>query len=118
MAQGPCELHHARFIGPARYYYPTMVIGNEEHRQRLRLCATCAEETRSFCEEALGPGQLELNEETSLECAWCKTAEPGDRPWAVFVTAYWTSDSRSDYFARVHQACAAHMAAALHLDVG
>jgi len=116
MAQVPCELHHVRFRGPARYYYPTMVHGQSQIRQRLRLCGECAADVRGFCEEALEPVQPELvSQEEDRLCAYCRTADPRHYPWAVFVTAYWAADARSDYYGRVHDLCAEPMAASLSL---
>ncbi len=116
MAAVPCEIHGGRFRGPATYLYPAIVNGVAERRARLRLCPDCAADYRDFAQATLAPAQeaLPFDSDNVQICAWCKLPG-GDLTWAVFLTAYWTRDERADMYGRVHDACATHMAGALHV---
>lgn len=41
MAMFPCEIHLARYKGPASAAYPAVLIGGESNRRKYRCCLDC-----------------------------------------------------------------------------
>jgi hypothetical protein len=106
MAQFPCDVDDRRYVGPQRTMYPALVNGLEAYRRKLRCCPVHFDLLHNRLLAVTLPAQTTLEDDREPLCVTCR--EPAhDARWAFFVTVYDVRSEREDFWAPVHDACAA-----------
>ncbi len=107
MAQFPCEMHGARYVGPQQTIYPALVKGTVRLGHKVRVCPSCMGNALEWLQEHCTPATSELG---TFGCWSCGKA---DADWAIFVTVYAYGEERADWFGRSCADCSPKAAMAL-----
>jgi len=96
MAQYPCERHGARYTGPQRSAYFTLLGRDFERRERFRLCQPCFNESIEYLNDHFHPAELDVDFKR------CETCGASDMSVAVFANTY---DHKADGVAWYGRCC-------------
>lgn len=108
MAQLPCTVHGAKFLGPSSHAYPALVSNDGRESKKHRLCRSCLSDLLGAAGKFLH-GATETVPRESLDvltaCGWCGDQVDGDGRM-VYLTAYPAGGDRQDW---VGAACSKHV---------
>ena len=116
MAQYPCDQGLHRYRGPQRTMYPAIVNHGTAWRRKLRLCQAHFEAFHLALTERAQFAQMDFEDAKRPGCYSCNN-EVTDSSWAFFLTSYDHGQDREDWWAPLHEGCAASAAKGWLLDL-
>jgi len=106
MALFPCDIGRHPYRGPQRTMYPAIVQGGDSWRRKLRLCEPHFDALLEQLQERAHDAQMDSTDVKLPVCYGCNddvvmsTAQ-------MFVTVYNLKEDRVDFWAPLHELCAA-----------
>jgi len=106
MAMYPCDVKNHRYNGPQQTIYPAIVTGNASTRRKLRLCPGHFEHLEDTLETKANNAQMDFDSKDHTRCIVCQQ-DVTDSEFQFFATVYAKGQERRDFWAVLHESCAA-----------